>query len=98
MFAKLVTLTLLVIALCGAMLVLRQQRLTLASEAAVAHQRIMRTRQDLWRARVEAARAVQPPVLEAQVAESPIALEPATPVFGGPEAEFAKVDEQEHRP
>jgi hypothetical protein len=37
-------------------------------------------------------------VLREQVADSRIALEPATPVFGAPEAEFAKVDGEERRP
>ena len=83
MFSKIITITILLACLCGALLVMRSQRLHEAHRNAVLHEQINNWRIELWRAEVEASQAVRLPQLQRRIDAAALAPESAGT---GPEA------------
>ncbi|MBI1368918.1 MAG: hypothetical protein GC162_09730 [Planctomycetes bacterium] len=91
MFAKLVTMTLLLVCLASAMLVLRQHRIQLANDSAVLHQQIVHLRQEIWDAQGKAANVLEPRQLRNRIDAAQLALEPVAP-SASPATRFASTD------
>ena len=81
MIRKLAILTLARVALAGALLVFRQQRLELANHNANLYGRIQDLRQDIWAAQVQSAILTRPQSLEQRVGRAKLKLEPADPTW-----------------
>jgi len=90
MFAKLVTLTLLLVCLAGAMLVLRQHRLELANDSATLHNQVVDLREAIWDAQTRAAGQVRPQLLQDRIDEAQVAVETIPPPSLGPDTRFAQ--------
>ena len=89
MFAKLMTITLLLACLAGGLLALRQRRLCVAHDNAALHARIAALRADLWEAQVRAAEAIQLDRLRQSIDRAQFALEPDADAAR--EARFARL-------
>ena len=79
MFAKLMTITMLLACLAGGLLVLRHERLQVANQNALLHQRIAALRCELWQAQVQAAEMVRPTRLRQRLSDTVLAMQLAEP-------------------
>jgi uncharacterized iron-regulated membrane protein len=76
---KLVTLTVLLICLFGALLWMRHRRIELAHRSTELHWRIERARHDLWETEVRVNRMLRPEELRQRIERTQIVFEPALP-------------------
>ena len=79
MFYKLAILTVMLVALGGGLLVLRQQRLEEANRAAVLYGQIQRTRQAIWADQAHTAALLRPRELGQRIERANLTLEPFDP-------------------
>ena len=77
MYAKLMTMTVMLVVIAGLLLVLRQKRLEIAYDCAALHRQIERTRADLWRQQVDAGQTADPVVLHQYLSAADVSLESA---------------------
>ena len=75
MYAKLMTLTVMLVVIAGLLLVLRQERLEIAYDCAALHRQIDPTRAALWRQQVDAGQTADPVVLYQHLAAAEVSLE-----------------------
>jgi hypothetical protein len=79
MFHKLAILTILLVALGGALLVLRQERLEVANQNANLYWQIQQTRQAIWSAQADTAVLLRPGDLQRRIERARLHLEPFDP-------------------
>ena len=78
MFPKLIALTLLLVALAGGLLLLRQQRLETAHRTAAVHIDVQKMREAVWAEQVRSGRLLPPDELRRRIRRAGIELLPAT--------------------
>ncbi len=79
MFAKLVTLIVVLMLLAVSLLVFRQQRLDLAHDIAAQHRSVQTSRHAIWKRETRVAELLRPSELMPRLESLPVALDTATP-------------------
>ncbi|MBI1374965.1 MAG: hypothetical protein GC159_19785 [Phycisphaera sp.] len=80
MFAKVITLTLLLTALAGGVMLMRHHRLELANRSAELHREITKGRQDVWNAQGDVAELSRPDRIRHRLDETDTPVAPAVPM------------------
>lgn len=78
MIAKLTTITIAGLIIGGAILLIRQEQIRLASETAQIHSQLDQTRQQVWREQSRSAVRLDPVMLEARTRDAQLVLESPT--------------------
>ncbi len=74
--AKLILMTVALVAVGAGVLTLRQRRVALAHEAAVLRGRLVEQRRELWNAHADTCERLRPRAIRRRIERTPLALEP----------------------
>jgi|GEM_PF-3198204 len=99
MYAKLLTMTILLGAIAAGLLVLRQQRAQQVYDLTVQRKTAQELRQDIWRHQSDVAGLLTPRQLNERILIAQLQLEPATPMLPtvGPQTRVAQGPNRDRR-